>query len=96
MIVLALALSMMVLPFAYNRPIDLLKMWLGVLTVVQLLQIYAMVQMTTAPNSMYEGINWKIFETDEIVNPLDQRTLDKVVNEPKQSQENSKMYKYDR
>ena len=38
-------LAYFVLPFAFNRPVDLLKLWLGVLTVVQLLQVYAFMQM---------------------------------------------------
>jgi hypothetical protein len=38
-------LGILVMPFAYNRPIDLLKMWLGALTMGQLFSIYAIMQM---------------------------------------------------
>ncbi len=47
-------LALVVLPFAYNRPTDLLKMWLGVLTVAQLFSIYAIKQMS--PSEAHEDM----------------------------------------
>lgn len=49
-------LALVVLPFAYNRPTDLLKMWLGVLTVAQLFSIYAIKQMGTPPSEAHEDM----------------------------------------
>ena len=43
-------------PFAYKRPIDLLKVWLGVLTVAQLFQVYAIMQIRMPPSQAHEDM----------------------------------------
>ena len=55
-IVVLMLMSLMVIPFAYKRPIDLLKVWLGVLTVAQLFQVYAIMQIRMPPSQAHEDM----------------------------------------